>query len=307
MPNPTPKNWWNPIHNANWYSKMFGNVFNWMYQDLLVPWFESNGYQVVAGNRNPQTGKTVYPMLVNAKTKKSVRSYNYLLKKNNNYYIGYGNFWPNFSNNNNCDYKTTYKTNPFFFNFNPKDYQVKVGNAYYPIAGKFLYWWDKGNVAQYKKHNVNWIWSIRECIWTMANNGNPSYYNWVRNYRSWFNNYWNSLAWGNPVTAAKPKTKAKAKPTTTAKPKTTAKAKPKTTAKAKPVAKAKPKPVAKAKPKTTAKAKPVAKAKPKTTAKKTTRTAAKRTTTKVTAKKPVLKIVNRKPAHKTVATRKKAA
>jgi hypothetical protein len=233
MPNPTLNNWFHPFNDGTWHGKFLAKIFNWMYSDLLVPWFEWNGYEVIAGKRNPKTGVIPKPMLVNARTKRSVKSYDFLLKKNGKYYIGWGKFWPTFNEHyTKSYYKWTYKSNPFFFNFNPKQYLVKVGNDYYPIHGKFLYWWDKADISMYKKHHINWIWSIRECFHYMAKNGNYDYYWWIRNYKSWFNSYWNGLAWNSS------NIKTKVYP----------KRKPVTKARRKPVVKARRRPVSKTKP-----------------------------------------------------------
>ena len=231
MPRPTISNWFHPFSNGTWHGKFLANVFNWMYHDLLVPWFESNGYTVIAGKRNPKNGTITKPMLVNASTKKGVKSYDFFLKKGTKYYLGWGKFWPTFNTNyTKSYYKWTYKSNPFFFNFNPKQYLVKVGNEYYPIHGKFLYWWDKADVSLYKKHNINWILPIRECFYNMAKNGNYGYYWWVKNYKSWFNNLWDGLAWNTgkvktPVAKVTPKRRIVAK--VTPKRKIVAKSKPK--------------------------------------------------------------------------------
>jgi hypothetical protein len=227
MPNPTVNNWFRPLNDGTWHGKFLAKIFNWMYCDLLVPWFESNGYQVIAGKRNPKTGVAPKPMLVNARTKRSVKSYDFLLKKNGKYYIGWGKFWPTFNSHyTKSYYKWTYKSNPFFFNFNPKQYMVKVGNNYYPIHGKFLYWWDKTDVSMYKKHHINWVWSIRECFWHMSKSGNPGYYWWISNYKSWFNSYWNGLAW-NTKHVKKGRAAPKRRPVATTRRKPTPKAKPK--------------------------------------------------------------------------------
>jgi hypothetical protein len=272
---------------------------------------------VIAGKRDPKTGTVTKPMLVNARTKKSVKSYDYFLKKSGKYYLGWGKFWPTFSPHYaKPNYRWTYRSNPFFFNFNPKQYMVKVGPKYYPIHGKFLYWWDKGNLSMYRKHNINWIWSIRECVWHMAKSGNYNYYWWIRNYRSWFDSYWTGLAWNSrsvkmPRAKPKPKSSARTWRRTTAKskPKSSAKTWRRTTAKSKPKSSAKTwrRTTAKTKPKTSAKTwrRPTAKTKPRPTAK----TRPKRKT--MARSKPVLRIVSRRPAARrrvsTPTYRRKAA
>jgi hypothetical protein len=198
---PVTSNWWNAMAEGTWKGKFLAKTFGMFYQDLLEPYFEKiEGYRVIAGDRNKKTGRRTRPAIYDYGKKKKYGNYDFLLEKNGKYYVAATKYWPNFdAKYTKSTPQAVKKAYPFFYSFDPKKYWAKVGNNYYPISGKVLFWWNKTSTPQLRKNWFYAIYSIPEAIYKMANHKVPAYNSWYNHYKSWYNDF---FSWFQPATKA---------------------------------------------------------------------------------------------------------